>query len=219
MNSGLGLRIRAIRQQLGLSMEDFIERIDNKPGKGKSGTVNNWESGKNAPNKRRLKKIAELGGVSVDFLLHGDASESLANTKSLIDKAIKDASSLTDAESQELNEQLLNFRSGIMDTIASLGSLAQKQVKQEQLVVDKNPYNVMDWQTYADFLSLLNLIRLKGSEKQQVNFATIINGMFQIANGNIEYDKQDVLNVLDPLLSSFPVDNKDSNSSKPDDSK
>ena len=219
MNSGLGLRIRAIRQQLGLSMEDFIERIDNKPGKGKSGTVNNWESGKNAPNKRRLKKIAELGGVSVDFLLHGDASESLANTKSLIDKAIKDTSNLTDAESQELNEQLLNFRSGITDAISALGNIAKQQVKREQRVVDEKPYNAMDWQTYGGFLSLLNLVRLKGSDDQQVNLSTVINGMLQIAEGKMEYDKQDVLSVLDPLLNSFPIKNKDSDSSKSDDSK
>lgn len=219
MNSGLGSRIRAIRQQLGLSMEDFIERIDNKPGKGKSGTVNNWESGKNAPNKRRLKKIAELGGVSVDFLLHGSKSQSIAHTRSLIDKAVRDTSSLTDAESRELNEQLLDFRSGVADSILLSGNIAKQQVKREQKIVDENPYNAMDWQTYGDFLSLLNLIRLKGSEKQQVNFATIINSMLQTAEGKMEYDKQDVLNVLDPLLSSFPIDNKDSNSSKPDDSK
>ena len=52
-------------------MEEFIERIDEKPGHGRSGTVNNWETGKNAPNAKRLKKIAQLGNVSVNYLLYG----------------------------------------------------------------------------------------------------------------------------------------------------
>lgn len=67
----LGLKIKQIREQNGLTMEEFIERLDGKSGKNRSGTVNNWESGKNSPNKKRLKKIAELGNVSVDYLLHG----------------------------------------------------------------------------------------------------------------------------------------------------
>lgn len=50
-------------------MEEFIERIDNKPGRGRSGTVNNWEKGKNVPNKQRLKKIAELCGTTVQELV------------------------------------------------------------------------------------------------------------------------------------------------------
>ncbi|WEV56694.1 helix-turn-helix domain-containing protein [Ligilactobacillus acidipiscis] len=66
-----GERIREIRLRLGLTMEEFIERIDGKPGKGRSGYVTNWENGKNSPNKKRLAKIAELGNVSVDYLLHG----------------------------------------------------------------------------------------------------------------------------------------------------
>ena len=35
-------------------------------------SVNNWEKGVNLPNKQRLKKIAELGGISVNELLYGD---------------------------------------------------------------------------------------------------------------------------------------------------
>lgn len=36
-------------------------------------SVNNWEKGVNLPNKQRLKKIAELGGITVNELLYGDA--------------------------------------------------------------------------------------------------------------------------------------------------
>lgn len=65
----VGLRIKAIRKGLGLSMDAFGSKIDSMV---KSGTVSNWETGKNLPNKRRLEKIAEIGDVSIDYLLYGD---------------------------------------------------------------------------------------------------------------------------------------------------
>ena len=83
-----GQRIRSIRLRLGLTMEEFIERIDGKPGKGRSGTVNNWETGKNAPNAKRLKKIASLGGVTVDYLLHGTKVNS-DNFNEVMEKILK----------------------------------------------------------------------------------------------------------------------------------
>lgn len=73
----LGNRIKTIRVALGLTMEEFIERIDGKSGRGRSGTVNNWETGKNSPNKKRLAIISKLGNVSVDYLLHGNGSNLL----------------------------------------------------------------------------------------------------------------------------------------------
>lgn len=69
----VGYRIREIRKNtLGLSMAAFAKKIDDKS---KSGTVSNWETGKNLPNNERLKIIAELGKISVDELLYGSESE------------------------------------------------------------------------------------------------------------------------------------------------
>ncbi|EJF00409.1 MAG: helix-turn-helix transcriptional regulator [Liquorilactobacillus hordei] len=62
----IGNHIRMIRLDLGLTMDEFAKKIDDKA---KSGTVANWETNKNAPNKKRLKKIAELGNTSVEHLL------------------------------------------------------------------------------------------------------------------------------------------------------
>lgn len=64
-------RIKNIRNSLGLSMEAFGEKID-KEKPVKSGVVSNWENGKQLPNKKRLKRIAELGNMSIDNLLYGD---------------------------------------------------------------------------------------------------------------------------------------------------
>ena len=64
----VGQRIKMLRISKGMTMNEFGSLIDSNV---KSGTVTNWESGKNAPNKKRLKRIADLCGVSVDFLLNG----------------------------------------------------------------------------------------------------------------------------------------------------
>lgn len=69
--SEVGNRIRKIRFKLGYSMAEFARHIDEKA---KSGTVSNWETGKNLPNNKRLKKIAELGEVSLMYLLKGEKS-------------------------------------------------------------------------------------------------------------------------------------------------
>ncbi|KAF1295092.1 hypothetical protein BAU15_04875 [Enterococcus sp. JM4C] len=69
--SEVGLRIKEIRFKLGYSMTEFARHIDTKA---KSGTVSNWETGKNLPNNKRLKKIAELGEVSLLYLLKGEKS-------------------------------------------------------------------------------------------------------------------------------------------------
>jgi transcriptional regulator with XRE-family HTH domain len=70
-NDFLSENIKNVRISLGMTMEQFIEAIDGESGKGRSGVVNNWETGKNFPNKKRLRKIAELGGMPVGTLLGG----------------------------------------------------------------------------------------------------------------------------------------------------
>lgn len=46
----LGKQIRVIRVSLGETMEQFGQRFNTS-----KGTVNNWEKGRNAPNKANLK--------------------------------------------------------------------------------------------------------------------------------------------------------------------
>ncbi len=66
----LGKRIHKIRINNGMTMAEFINLIDGTQHyKRFSGTVNNWEHGLNMPNKRRLKKIADLAGTTVSEIL------------------------------------------------------------------------------------------------------------------------------------------------------
>ncbi|MFR5652473.1 MAG: helix-turn-helix domain-containing protein [Veillonella parvula] len=63
----LSRRIKEIRKQLGLSMSEFGEKLDTS-----KNSVSQWESAKVIPNAERLRKIAELGKVPIEFLYLSD---------------------------------------------------------------------------------------------------------------------------------------------------
>ncbi len=60
----LGQRIKKIRKEKGLSMEEFGKLLD-----ASKGNVSMWESGKVTPSNERLKSIADLANISVEELL------------------------------------------------------------------------------------------------------------------------------------------------------
>lgn len=78
MNGKVGQRIKFIRQKLGLTMEEFGELFEPKASKG---VVSNWENNYNLPNNDRLKKIAELGKVSMGYLLNGEKADQMENLR------------------------------------------------------------------------------------------------------------------------------------------
>lgn len=93
--SDIGKRIKNIRLQHGLSMSEFGESIDNV----KSGVVSNWENGKQIPNNRRLKSIAEKGNCSIPFLLYGSYDELI---KSLVVEYFESHSKLDFIDKDEI---------------------------------------------------------------------------------------------------------------------
>ena len=62
----VGGRIRAIREDIGMTMVEFGEWLETT-----QSAVSNWERGENLPNKYRIKRIATIGKISVQDLLHG----------------------------------------------------------------------------------------------------------------------------------------------------
>jgi len=62
----VGFRIKLIRKQLGLTMEEFSKKFS--PSADKS-NVSRWEKNKALPSNERLSKIAELGNTTVEELL------------------------------------------------------------------------------------------------------------------------------------------------------
>lgn len=66
----VGRRIQSIRQELGLTLNDFGIKIDNAD----RSIVSRWERGISLPSNERLKTIADLGETTVHYLLHGKDS-------------------------------------------------------------------------------------------------------------------------------------------------
>lgn len=69
----VGARIRQIRKNMGLSMTEFANRLNvlEQSSKIRSGTVSNWETGKNLPNNNRLTIISGLANIPLNELLYG----------------------------------------------------------------------------------------------------------------------------------------------------
>lgn len=107
-----GLRIKQIRLARKLSMQEFAKLVDPN-GKAQSGTVANWETGKNAPNKKRLEKIAKIGDVSVDFLITGFTSEKNKEFEELRKKiengTITKDNDLSENDKKIANEKNIDF--------------------------------------------------------------------------------------------------------------
>lgn len=82
----IGKRIRSIREELGMTTEEFAECFTPPASKG---TVSKWENGHYMPNNKRLVKIAELKDITVNELLYGDPKsyldDLLSNSKLLND--------------------------------------------------------------------------------------------------------------------------------------
>lgn len=92
----VGKRIKEIREDIfGLSMSKFGAKIDEKT---KSGTVANWETGKNLPNIKRLNRIAELGNTTVQKLLYGEPIQFIWENYVLLDEDKKEESIFRDCE-------------------------------------------------------------------------------------------------------------------------
>lgn len=74
----VGKRIRSIRNQLGMTTNEF-GNLFNPPAS--KGTVSKWENGRYLPNNERLKIISDISipKVSVDELLYGNYSDELVN--------------------------------------------------------------------------------------------------------------------------------------------
>jgi transcriptional regulator with XRE-family HTH domain len=69
--SSLGERIKKIREDMKLNQADFAKRIGLDTATG----VSNYEKNKRKPDINTLIKIAELGGVNLDWLLIGETSK------------------------------------------------------------------------------------------------------------------------------------------------
>lgn len=71
----VGSRIKSIRQSKGLNQEEFGLQVENAH----KTLVSKWEKGQNLPNSQRLKRIAEIGGITLNELLYGKVGKVTTN--------------------------------------------------------------------------------------------------------------------------------------------
>lgn len=116
----VGSRIKEVRMSLGYSMSEFATHIDKNA---RSGTVSNWETGKNLPNNKRLKKISELGNISLLYLLKGEKS-------------------MSDFSEDELDEFITKNKITIFNTLYKNTRLSEIQENFDKIYND----SLTDWQ-------------------------------------------------------------------------
>ena len=87
----IGSRIKSIRQEKGMTLEEFGKLF----GAGK-GLVSRWENGLSIPNPERLKSIAKIGDMTVSQLLHGERGGSHYNGASIDKPALQRTQAVVD---------------------------------------------------------------------------------------------------------------------------
>lgn len=70
----LGQRIKLIRIKNGMTLEEFGKQILNA----NKSIVSKWERGNTIPNNERLAKIAEIGNVTIEYLLSENPFDNLS---------------------------------------------------------------------------------------------------------------------------------------------
>ena len=75
-----GEKLREARKAAGLSQEQFAEKMSVS-----RSAVAKWESDKGLPDVNNLKVMAQLLGVTIDYLLDDDEKLNLSETKEPID--------------------------------------------------------------------------------------------------------------------------------------
>lgn len=125
----IGSKIKDIRSVMGLSMEKFGELFDPPASKG---VVSNWENDYNYPNAERLKKIADLGGISVRTLTEGTPSEEFTER-------------LNNIKQNSSKEERFRFAREMISHFSMINSMLEESLEEEKgdketipLLIDHN---------------------------------------------------------------------------------
>lgn len=119
--SDIGSRIKSIRVSTGLTMNDFGKKLDPVATKG---TVSNWEKGNYLPNNTRMKQIAELGNVSMLYLLEGKQT---FYDKFPLGTDLRNADFITDLDDLSTNQKQNYFIENLTD-LKTDGRLSSDEV-------------------------------------------------------------------------------------------
>lgn len=137
----VGIRIRNIRQSHGLSQSSFGDKV----GDAHKSLVSKWERGENLPNNERIKIIAELGHVSVEYLLYGEEDDtSNMSLKKYLNYKLDEHIQETFPQNSVINNLLLNSK------LISSESNHSKDTKQHADTIKKIGQKYIDEMYYSD---------------------------------------------------------------------
>lgn len=170
----VGRRIKAIRLQAGQNQETFGKFFTPSVSKG---AVSRWESGDTVPNAKRLKKIADLGGVSVDFLLNGRPKDRKDRIQDLMMEQKLSAEQVADKSRIDV-DTVNKYKFGRLvptvedwNTLAKIFGVSISYLKGDTR--DRNGVMVGTDYTFEDFASLMGITEdeieeLSESDRQKV---------------------------------------------------
>jgi transcriptional regulator with XRE-family HTH domain len=196
----LGNRIKTIRLEKSMNLKEFGFYIDNTS----DSIVSRWEKGKSIPNAKRLKLIANAGGISVNELLYG----SLENFRYSV---INELFELNFIQSglKENNPDLYyylggeDFRSVVYDSIdkQNLGYEDEEKIHE----IFRKTYN-LKLSGYANRKSEINY--LIHNARRELNLNLILEYFDRKANHNEYQRKQNAGEFVSPnlLKEEKPVD-------------
>ncbi|HCA4939109.1 TPA: helix-turn-helix transcriptional regulator [Enterococcus faecium] len=117
----IGQRIRKIRKKENITLEEFGKLFSPTADKA---VISNWENGKNLPNSERIKKIAEIGGVSELYLMTG-VDSSVAESMYFLSEVALDA--LERLSIEEVNRIIESF-AGYLNVISKIDDPDKREI-------------------------------------------------------------------------------------------
>ncbi|WP_087717096.1 helix-turn-helix domain-containing protein [Levilactobacillus brevis] len=175
-NIMIGKRIKSIRISKGIDLAKFGKMV-NPPAS--ASIVSRWERGINLPNSQRIKSIAEIGNVSVNFLLNG-TQMSIKDIKKFQSTLSRD--NLTDEEKKRIKEISIETRSAVQSVNEPFDKIS-RQVFKDSFLSDLSP----EKRILANHISIL-LSHISASEVSD-NFledlTVYLNGITCLLSGSI----------------------------------
>lgn len=187
-NLDIGKRIRMIRVEHGETMEEFGKRFSPAATKG---TISKWESGKYLPNNERLKELADIGNISITYLLQGRKMLSDLS-KEEIEKINRDID-----ESRSRRKKIIkNLTLSNLDKIKS--NLDLDELNSTELNFIRNSFifmNHLDNPLFHDINLLLVRLNITLNELEYIE---------EFTPAEIERKKESIKLHFDDLIKEFP---------------
>lgn len=201
----LGSRIKAIREKRGETQAGFGKHFTPSVSRA---TVSRWESGNIKPNSQRLREIAKIGNVTVEFLVEGDNTTPEEATK-LLDKIVNQSESVNEKDEKRLNEIQLELKQKLRlhDNIEKSNDNRRKvhllnDLQSEVSVLNKN-LNYSSLVTLDQLLKLFNFLNDTNDSSNLRRFGKILWHIRQIAEGTEPYNKKKNLSEINEFLTSL----------------